>query len=139
VTIDTTTWVHIGKSSNADFYEVEPQVLAVVPFDGCSDDETTARESVEMQLDHLRKHKRRAGILVFMDRVMTQTAGARNVYREAPDLAFQACFALVGGTVFGRAVGSIFIGLHPPRVPTRLCADIESALAWARASAGGGI
>jgi hypothetical protein len=137
VTFDRAGWTNIGRSSNADFFEVEPRVLAVVPFEGCDDNEETARESIRIQLDHLRAHKRRAGVLVFMDPILTQTTGAREVYRLAPDPAFQACFALVGGTFFGRAVGSVFIGLHPPRVPTRLFADAREALAWARRSVEG--
>jgi hypothetical protein len=67
-----------------------------------------------------------------MDRVVEQDGGARAVYRDEPDPAFQACFALVGKTAFGRAVASIFIGINPPRVPTRLFATLEEALAWVR-------
>ena len=130
--IETGGWTKIGQSGNADFFEVEASVLAVVPFDGCDDNEQTARESIRIQLEHLREHKKRAGVLIFMDRVLTQSAAAREVYRVAPDPAFQTGFALVGGTIFGRAVGSFFIGIHPPRVPTRLFADVHEALAWAR-------
>jgi hypothetical protein len=137
VAIDTTGWTSIGRSTNAEFFEVESRVLAVVPFEGCDDTEETARESVRIQLDHLRAQKKRAGVLVFMDPVLTQTTAAREVYRVAPDPVFQACFALVGGTFFGRAVGSVFIGLHPPRVPTRLFADVREALSWARRSVEG--
>ena len=61
------------------------------------------------------------------------------MYRVEPDPAFQTCFALVGGTVFGRAVGSFFIGIHPPRVPTRLFATIEEAHRWARLSRRGAV
>jgi hypothetical protein len=131
-TIETAGWVRIGQSTNADFFEVDDRVLAVVPFDRCDDNEHTARESIRIQLEHLRARKKRAGVLVFMDRILTQSAAAREVYRVEPDPAFQTCFALVGGTVFGRAVGSFFIGIHPPRVPTRLFATIEEALLWAR-------
>lgn len=130
--IDTSAWTKIGQSANADFYEVEPRILAVVPFDGAVDDEATARASVRIQLEHLRKNGRRAGSLVLMDRVIAQDSGARSVYRDEPDPAFQVCFALVGGTVFGRAVGSVFIGLHPPRVPTKMFASLEEAIAWVR-------
>jgi hypothetical protein len=130
--VDTSGWTHIGRSSNADFYEVDSRVLAVVPFDRCDDDERTASDSVRIQLEHLRPRGRRAGVVVFMDRVLTQNAAARQVYRDAPDPTYQACFALVGGTMFGRAVGSIFIGLHPPRVPTRLFATAAQAIEWAR-------
>jgi len=132
VTIDTSKWTKIGQSSNAEFYELEPHILAVVPFDGAIDDMSTARESVRIQLEHLRKSGRRAGTIVFMDQVLEQASGARSVYRDEPDPAFQVCFALVGGTTFGRAVGSVFIGLHPPRVPTKMFATLEEAVAWIR-------
>jgi hypothetical protein len=133
--IDTSAWKRIGRSDNADFFEVEPRILAVVPFDRCDDNEETARASIRIQLEHLRATQTRAGVLVFVDRVLTQSTDAREVYRSAPDPAFQACFALVGGTIFGRAVGSFFIGIHPPRVPTRMFATAEDALAWARVMA----
>jgi hypothetical protein len=132
VAIDTSRWRKFGESSNAEFFEVEPRILAVVPFDGCDDNESTAGESVRIQLELLRARGTRAAVLVFMDRIASQDAGAREVYSTAPDPAFQSCFALVGGTMFGRAVGSIFIGLRPPRVPTRMFSTVEEALAWAR-------
>jgi hypothetical protein len=109
----------------------------VVPFDGSTDDAHTAQQSVQIQLDYLRPQGRRAAIIVFMDRIMEQTASARVVYRDAPDPAFIACYALVGGTAFGRAVGSIFIGISRPKVPTRLFATLDEALAWARAQTDG--
>jgi hypothetical protein len=135
--IERAGWVKIGQSTNADFFAVEDHVLAVVPFDRCDDNEQTARESIRIQLEYLRERKRRAGVIVFMDRVLTQSAAAREVYRVEPDPAFQACFALVGGTTFGRAVGSFFIGIHPPRVPTRMFKTTEEALAWARSTVEG--
>jgi hypothetical protein len=132
MSIQVHRWTKIGTSGNADFYEVEPQILAVVPFEGSTDNAETARQSVSIQLDHLRKTGRRAGIVVFMDRLVQQDSAARTVYRDAPDPAFQLCFALVGGTPFGRAVGSIFIGLSPPKVPTRMFGSFDEALAWVR-------
>ena len=136
-TIESAGWSRIGQSTNADFFEVEERVLAVVPFDRCDDNEATARESIRIQLEYLRGRKKRAGILVFMDRILTQSAAAREVYRVEPDPGFQTCFALVGGTTFGRAVGSFFIGIHPPRVPTRMFATMEEALGWARTTVEG--
>jgi len=136
MTVDTSGWSPIGRSSNAAFFEIDARTLAVVPFEGSSDDAATARESVHIQLAHLRRVGRRAGVVVFMDGVVAQDAGARAVYRDDPDPAFQACFALVGGTPFGRAVGALFIGLSPPRVPTRLFPTLEAARAWVRQVAG---
>lgn len=132
MTPDVSGWMKFGSTMNADFYEVEPRLIAVVPRDGCLDDEASARASVSTQLAYLRERAVCAGVLVFMDGVAAQSAAARAVYRDAPDPAFQACFALVGGTVFGRAVASLFVGLAPPRVPTRFFANTEEAIAWAR-------
>lgn len=105
-------------------------------MDGTSDDAATAHESVRLQLEFLRAHARRAGVVVMMDRVAEQDSAARAVYRDEPDPAFQACFALVGGTPFGRAIASIFIGLHPPRVPTKMFGTFEEAVAWCHAMTG---
>ncbi len=135
MTPDTATWTAIGRTGNADFFEIEPGVLAVVPFDGSSDTANTAAESVRLQLDHLRARGQRAGVVVFMDRIVAQSSGAREVYRDAPDPTFQICFALVGSTLFGRAVSSVFMGLHPPRVPTRMFGTFEEALTWIRQTA----
>jgi hypothetical protein len=130
--IDMQGWTKIGTSANADFYEIEPQILAVVPFEGALDNADTAKESVRIQLAHMRSTGRRAGVIVFMDRVVQQDSGARTVYRNAPDPAFQVCFALIGGTPFGRAVASIFLGLSPPKVPTRMFSTFDEAAAWVR-------
>ena len=84
------------------------------------------------QLQYLQSRGQRAGVIVMMDQVARQDGGARAVYHDQPNPAFQVCFALVGSTPFGRAVASIFIGLNPPRVPTRFFATIEEALAWVK-------
>jgi hypothetical protein len=132
--IDVSGWKTIGKSDNANFYEIEPGVLAVVPHDGATDTEKTATQSVQVQLDYLRPTGQRASVLVFMDPVLEQLAEARKVYRDMPDPALINCYALIGGSAFGRAVGSIFIGLSPPAVPTKLFGSYEEALGWARTS-----
>ncbi|HSM72887.1 MAG TPA: hypothetical protein VK851_15215 [Anaerolineales bacterium] len=128
--IDVTNWIKFGQTSNAEFYEISPGFLAVVPFNECTDDETTAKASVQTQLNYLRSKNHKAAVVIFMDNIVQQTAGARAVYRDMPDPMYQACFALVGGTVFGRAVGSVFLGLSKPRVPTQMFGTLEQALAW---------
>jgi hypothetical protein len=62
---------------------------------------------------------------------MAAAASAQSL-THAPDPMFQTCFALVGSTMFGRAVSSVFIGLNPPRVPTRMFATFQEALSWIR-------
>ena len=128
--IDTENWHKFGETANATFFEIEPHVLAIVPVEGCTDNETTARASIETQLAYLRSRGRKAGVIIFMDPIAEQTAEARAVYREAPDPVYHACFALVGGTFFGRAVGSVFLGLSKPQVATAMFGSFEEALEW---------
>ena len=135
ITIDPSVWTAIGRSSNAEFFEIEPGVLAVIPFDGATDTADSALESIKIQLSHLRTTGRRAGTLVFMDRIAEQNAAAREVYHSAPDPTLQTGFALVSSSFFGQAVSSVFLGLHPPRVPTRMFGTFEEALAWIRQNA----
>ena len=119
--VDSSKWKPIGESANATFFELDEQVLVVVPNDGSKDDAQTAHESVRIQLAYLQPLQRRAGVVVMVDQLAEQDAGARVVYRDAPDPAFQVCYALVGGTKFGRAVASLSIGLSPPKLPHQKC------------------
>lgn len=133
--IDTSSWTRIGATDNADFYEIEEGILAIVPFDGARDNEETARQSVELQLDYIIRTGRPAGVIVFADRVADQDPGARRVYRDLPDPTRQLGYALVYRTTFGRAVSSIFLKLSPPPCPTRLFSSLEEAKAWLRSLA----
>jgi len=132
MTVDISNWIKFGQTVNADFYEISPGFLAVVPFNECTDDATTAIASVQTQLDYLHSKKQKAAVVIFMDNIIQQTAGARTIYRDMPDPAYQVCFALVGGTFFGRAVGSVFLGLSKPRVPTQMFGTLEQAMEWCR-------
>jgi len=134
--VETRDWTKFGESANATFYQVDECTLAVVPVDGCTDDEHTAKASVDIQQNHLKATGIRAGSIIFMDGIAQQTSGARTAYRDLPDPARQVCFALVGGSMFGRAVGSVFLGLSKPRVPTQMFATFEQALAWCHAQVG---
>ena|ERR1700690_1830849 len=128
--IDTRDWTKFGQSANADFYQIDESTLAVVPAEGCTDDEETAKASVEIQKNYLTAKGSKASCIIFMDGITQQTAGARTAYRDLPDPKIQVCYALVGGTTFGRAVASVFLGLSKPRVPTQMFAIFEQALAW---------
>lgn len=129
---DVSAWRRLGTTDNAEIYEVEPGVLAVLPHEGSVDTAETARQSVEFQHRHWAEAGRTGGAVVFMDRVRDQHAGARNVYGSLPDPKVVTGYALVGGTVFGRAVASVFVGLNRPSAPTRMFGDLDAALAWLR-------
>lgn len=129
---DPSQWKRIGTSSNAAFYELDEEVLVVVPDEGSTDTAASADESVRIQVEYLREHSRRSGTVVLLDGLAGQDVGARAVYRDKPDASHQVCFALVGGTSFGRTAGSIFTSLAPPKCPTRLFAEFDEAVAWVR-------
>jgi hypothetical protein len=136
VTINAENWRKFGETANATLFEVEPRILAVVPVEGAIDDEATAKANLETQLAYLKPKGQKAGVIIFMDPVAEQTAAARAVYRDASDPVFLACYALVGGTFFGRAVGSVFLGLSKPGIPTSMFGSFEEALEWCRAQVG---
>lgn len=129
---DVSKWTEVGRTDNATFYEIEPRILAVVPEDGCTDDENTATQSVEFQHTYWRDMKMTGCAVIYMDNIRDSKAGARKVYGKLPDSKLINGFALIGGTVFGRAVASVFIGLSRPSAPTRMFGDLQQALLWAR-------
>lgn len=132
MSLDTSKWKPIGTSSNAKFYELDKDVLVVVPDEGSTDSAASADESIHIQVEYLRQQSRRSGTVVVLDGIAGQDSGARAVYRDRPDPSHQVCFALVGGTTFGRTVGSIFISLAPPKCPTKLFKTFDEAVAWVR-------
>jgi hypothetical protein len=129
---DVSRWTKVGTTDNADLYEIEPGILAVVPCDESVDTEETATQCIELQHRHWRSRGGRGGAVIFMDRVRDSQADARKVYGRLPDPSLITGFALIGGTVFGRAVGSVFLGLSRPAAPTKMFGDLERALAWLR-------
>ncbi|MEM9695881.1 MAG: hypothetical protein AAGA56_25280 [Myxococcota bacterium] len=125
-------WQHLGSSTNAEFYEIEAGILAVVPAEGTTDNAETATESVEFQHQHWSAKGRSGGSIIYMDQVGHSEQGAREVYGQLPDPRLITGFALVGGTILGRAIGSVFIGLSRPSAPTKLFGSDTEALAWLR-------
>ncbi|MCX6155169.1 MAG: hypothetical protein NT007_13530 [Candidatus Kapabacteria bacterium] len=128
--VETSNWEKFGQSDNAEFFIIEESILSIVPFSKCTDDENTATQSVNIQLDFLRKEGKSAAIIIFMDNIVQQTSAARAIYRELPDPEVQLAYALVGGTNFGRAVASVFLGISKPKVPTKMFANFEQAINW---------
>jgi hypothetical protein len=123
-------WVHVGSTSNAEIYEVAPDLLAILPHENTTDDAKTARESLAFQDRHWRQVKRRGAVAVFMDRVVSQDGGARAVYADETADILTTCFALVGETFFGIASSAVFTGLAKPGVPTQVFRSLADARPW---------
>lgn len=130
MTTPDAAWRYLGKTSNADFYEIDPDILAIVPFADSRDDETSARESITFQDRHWRATGRRGAVVVFMDNVIDQDAGARGVYASETSHTLTTCYALVGETFFGHAAGAVFTGLTRPSPPTQVFRSFADARSW---------
>jgi hypothetical protein len=129
---DTSSWKKLGATSNTQYYEVEPGILAAVPHQGASDDEHSARQNNVFQMEYFRVRQRPGCVLVLFDRMKGQDAGARRVYQREPDTKLILGTALVGGTLLGRAMASFFLGLSKTQVPVKVFGDLKDALRWAQ-------
>jgi hypothetical protein len=123
-------WIQVGATSNAAMFEAAPDLLAIVPDEGCVDTQATARESIAFQDGHWRRRGLRGAVVCFMDAVVEQDGGARAVYATETGQTLTTCYALVGETFYARSVSAVFTGLARPPVPTRIFRSLEDALPW---------
>lgn len=128
---DPSLWTLRGMTSNSRYFDIEPGILACVPFPGSSDTEATARENTRFQETYWIERDRIGVCIVFFDYLVDQTAAARKVYTTFP-FRGQRATALVGGTALSRAIASFFMGLSVPSTKTRLFGAYPDALAWCR-------
>lgn len=130
------SWPVLGRTGNATFHLAAPRIIVVVPDEGCTDDEVTARESIGFQQAHWNSQRTTGAAVVLMDRVVHQTRDARRVYQEEVDTALITGFGLVSSSEFGRALASVFMGLARPAIPTRMFDGLAPALRWAESRNG---
>lgn len=129
--IDTSQWTRLGETTCSEYFEIESGVLAAVAREGSKDDLSTAQENVAFQHQHWRTKGRSGVVVFFIDNLVSLDRDARRLYQVELDPALLRGTALVGSTLLSRAIGSFFLGLARPRIPFRMFADLESALAWA--------
>lgn len=130
VDIDTSGWTPIGSTSKCDNYIVHPYLMVMVPVEGMRDTAESAREQVEFQDAYWEEVGHPGCVAVFMDRIVDQDAGARDVYAEETHGAMTLGYALIGSTFWGRAIAAVYTGLKKPPIPTRFFATLEDAMPW---------
>lgn len=130
VHVDTTGWTPIGSTSKTDSYVITPAIMVMVPHEGMSDTAETAREQLAFQDAYWKKVGHPGAVIVIMDRILDQDAGARDVYAEKMHGKSTLGYALVGGTFWGRAIAAVYTGLKRPPIETRFFATIEDAMPW---------
>ncbi len=129
---DLGQWRLVGSNESARYFLAENGVIVVIPHQDCVDTEHTARAAIALQMAHWQSVGRPGASIVMMDPIQHQEAGARRVYQREIAAESYTCIALVTDSIFGRAVASIFLGLASPPVPTKMFADLDTALTWVR-------
>lgn len=121
----------IGKTTNTVVYTLEsdPDILLIVPREGTMDNAEDARENVAYFHDYARRLGKPCGNVVIMANMLGQDPEARRAYQEMDTDLFYGG-ALVVENALSRALGSFFIGLTRPHVPTRLFDSVDKAIEW---------
>jgi hypothetical protein len=131
--IDTSKYKEVGKTTNTVVYieESDPDIIIIVPRAGTMDNARDARENVAFFHSYARSLGRPCGSVVIMANMLAQEAEARRAYQEI-DTALYYGGGLVVENGLSRALGSFFIGLTRPNVPTRLFDTVDNAVQWLR-------
>jgi hypothetical protein len=129
--LDFSRYKKIGNTTNTEVYiaESDPDIMIVVPREGTMDNFEDASENVAYYHNYARSLGRPCGSVVIMSNMLSQDAEARRAYTTLdPALIYGG--ALVVGNALSRALGSFFMGLTRPKVPTRLFDSVESGVQW---------
>jgi hypothetical protein len=128
---DFSEYKEVGMTTNTVIYIVEsdPDILIIVPREGTIDNVKDAQENVTYFHSYARSVGRPCASVVILANLLAQDAEARQVYQEWDTSLFFAG-ALVVENALSRALGSFFLGLSRPNVPTRLFDTVEKAIEW---------
>jgi hypothetical protein len=128
---DFSQYKEIGRTTNTIVYiaESDPDILIVVPREGTMDNAKDAQENVAYFHEYARSLGKQIGSVVIMSNMLSQEPEARRAYAEIDPLLVYGG-ALVVESALSRALGSFFVGLSRPVVPTKLVDSVESAIEW---------
>ena len=123
-------WKPLGRTYNTHYYLLSDDVLIVLPDQGLRDDGASARVNIDFQSAYARMLGRRCCVVVVLDSLSSQDSEARRIYAAGmqPSLFYAA--ALIVTNPLARAIGSFFLGLTRPAVPTKLFDSVDDAAKW---------
>lgn len=124
------TWQEVGSTSNTTFYVDHERIMLVLPHLRSHDTGATARINLEFLHGWFASNDDPPLLMIFLDRVVSQDRGARKLYSDDTYDPWALGFALVGGTLLSRAMGSFFMGLSRTAVPLEFFATIPDARPW---------
>lgn len=121
----------VGGTAAGAYHRLAPQIVLAVPRPGYLQSEEDARRSLA-ELDRIAAADgRKLAVIVHVNRVASQDAGARRVWSRERSHETRVATALVCSTLLSRAIGSFFLGLNRSAVPTRMFATLAEAQEWA--------
>lgn len=123
-------WKPLGRTFNTHYFLLADDVLIVLPDKGLKDDGASARVNMDYQTAYARLVGKRCCVIVVIDSLTSQDSEARRVYAAGMNPALFYAVALIVSNPLARAIGSFFLGLTRPPVPTRLFETVEDAAAW---------
>jgi hypothetical protein len=123
-------WKAVGRTYNTRYFLASDDVMIVLPDQGLRDDGASARVNIDFQTAYARMLNRRCAVVVVIDSLTSQDAEARRIYAAGMQPAFFFAAALIVTNPLARAIGSFFLGLTRPAVPTKLFDSVDAATAW---------
>lgn len=128
-------WKRVGGTPAGAYYQIEPGILVAVPRQDFVQTALDARRSL-VEFYRIADEMRRALVLVILvDRVASQDGESRRMWAGETDRSRYRALALVCSRLLARAIGSFYMGLHRPAIPTRMFRTFDEALGWARSLA----
>lgn len=127
--IDTTGWSHVGGTSSGAYFKAAPGVVVAVPNEGFRQTERAARASLDEFNRIVTEAGHKHAVIILVDRVASQDAASRRVWSEDVN-PLRCALALICKRPLARAIGSFFIGLNRPPVPTKMFAEYQRGLQW---------
>jgi hypothetical protein len=123
-------WKPLGRTYNTHYFLLADDILIVLPDKGLRDDGASARVNIDYQTAYARLVNKRCCVVVVIDSLSSQDSEARRIYAAGmqPTLFYAA--ALIVTNPLARAIGSFFLGLTRPAVPTKLFESVDAAAEW---------
>ena len=131
--VEPSDWQTVGSTYNTDYRTKADarDILIVLPHTGLRDDGKSAQTNIDFQVKYSESLGRPCGVIVLLGSLMSQDADARRIYAAAMNHRHFFAASLVVTNPISRAIGSFFLGLSRPSVPTKIFGDLEKAIAWA--------
>jgi hypothetical protein len=123
-------WKPLGRTYNTQYYLLSEDVVIVLPDKGLKDDGASAHVNLDFQVAYARQLRRRCCVIVVLDSLTSQDSEARRIYAAGMQPSLFYAVALIVTNPLARAIGSFFLGLTRPAVPTKLFESVADAAAW---------